>query len=70
MACTQRCRTGKKQYHGEDEAKKALTRIKQDLVDVRERTPVRVYRCPFCKRWHLTSQPEDRGRVSPLAKGA
>ena len=68
MTVTRHCRTGKKQYHSDDEAKEALTRIRQDVVDVREKTPLRSYRCEFCHRWHLTSQPEDRGRS--LAKGA
>lgn len=26
----------------------------------RERRPVRVYECPHCGHWHLTSRPESR----------
>jgi hypothetical protein len=57
MATTRRCRTGKRSFRDREQAKDALTAIRW-RGEQRARTPVRAYQCPFCKRWHFTSQEE------------
>lgn len=56
------CRTGKKQYHDESEAKQARQNIKGHLAvgNLRDtgRVPRRVYQCNWCHKWHLTSTEE------------
>ena len=49
-ACT------KRRYRDEAAAELALARI-AEAGDAREKTPQRVYRCPRCRGWHLTSWP-------------
>lgn len=49
-----RCdRTGKHRYRDENDAREALARAKHKP---RDRYPQRVYQCPFCGGWHLTSK--------------
>jgi hypothetical protein len=49
-----RCRTGKRTYRDEEQAKAALTRIRQGS-EKRAETPTRYYECEFCTKFHLTS---------------
>lgn len=49
-----KCPTGKRRFHDEAEAKRVLGRIQTG--EKRATTPTRVYRCPRCGGWHLTSQ--------------
>jgi hypothetical protein len=53
-----KCRTGKRRYRYEQDAKKALTRIHQ-TGEKRANTPVRAYPCGMCGGWHLTHQDGD-----------
>jgi hypothetical protein len=55
------CRTGKRRYPDELEARLALARIAQ--LDVEHRAEQRAYFCEFCCGWHLTHQPP-RGPVA------
>lgn len=52
------CPTGKVRFAGERSALAALQRIAADAVEAvfRARQPCRVYECPRCDGWHLTSQ--------------
>lgn len=45
--------TGKDCYRNETLAKAAMARMRARF---RRHKPSRVYRCPFCDEWHLTSQ--------------
>jgi hypothetical protein len=47
--------TGKKKFKDEAAATFALHNLAHGDDD--GRGPVRVYRCEYCGRWHLTSQP-------------
>lgn len=50
------CLPGKSgSYGSEREAREQLAVIRKRSS--RSVVPVRVYRCNFCKMWHLTSQP-------------
>ena len=48
------CRTGKQRYRDRIAALLALT----ELPDTPKRREQRAYRCPHCRGWHLTSQPQ------------
>lgn len=50
----QRCPSGKVRFRDHLSAVQAATNIA--VVSTRETVPVRAYRCPHCKGWHLTSQ--------------
>jgi hypothetical protein len=57
IAKTKRCdRTGKVSYRDEPSANRAIVNIVN--FTEREEVPVRSYKCPFCKHWHLTSREE------------
>lgn len=45
------CRTGKYAYSSKAIAKAELKRAKRDLPTLKH-----VYLCPFCNKWHMTSQ--------------
>lgn len=49
----EKCKKAK--YDTRRAAQKALSRIKNDY-DVRDKTPIRVYFCEPCNKFHLTSQ--------------
>jgi len=51
-----RCGNGKVGYHSRRRAQIAVSRL--EAASHREIIPHRVYHCPFCRRWHLTSQPK------------
>jgi hypothetical protein len=53
-----KCRTGKAGYRSPEQAKRAITRIRQS-EDKRERTPDRYYECEFGPHFHLTAQAAD-----------
>lgn len=55
-----RCRSGKVTYFSIDDAELVLASI--DRTDPK-RQESRVYRCPLCAGWHLTSQ-ERRSRAA------
>lgn len=57
------CKSGKRRYHDEDEAKAALTRIRQRSPG--EDVPVRAYPCRACSGWHITRRSE----LPPPARG-
>lgn len=60
------CRT-KRRYRSWNEAQDALTQIRRKD---RKQKPVRVYDCPQCHGYHLTSKPEQDPRpVGPQRKG-
>jgi hypothetical protein len=46
---------GKRRYRDEVAAMMALSRIGTRGRD-RGTAPIRQYRCPYCRGWHLTSQ--------------
>ncbi len=58
--------TGKVRFFDHKDAVRALHSIKsavgQGLGTRKER---RSYECPFCKGWHLTSQPNKTGLIDP-----
>lgn len=58
---SKKCRTGKRGFRSEQQAKDALTAISQDARGEndpdRRATPNRYYPCGHCHRWHLTSAP-------------
>ena len=47
------CPSGKVRFRDLDEAKRAVQRL--SVVDTRDRTPNRTYRCELCSGWHLTA---------------
>jgi len=53
------CRSAKHGFHGHDAAMRAA---RQQMVRHRGMM-LRVYRCPECKQWHMTSTPQ---RPNPL----
>jgi rubrerythrin len=57
-----RCDEGKKPYPSEAEASVALAKWVEGVQKRQNKKgkpiPVRVYVCPFCGFWHITSQPE------------
>lgn len=60
-------RTGKVRFFDHKDAIKALHVImgKPDHESDKRRER-RSYECPFCKGWHLTSQPHKEGLVDPV----
>lgn len=48
----------KTSYRSADQAKRAISYIRVHGEE-REKRPIRAYRCPFCDRFHLTSQHGD-----------
>jgi hypothetical protein len=64
--CPNGCKTNKRRFASEQEALVQLTeaRIAAALHRCGEkRREDRPYPCPFCRGWHLTSQP--KGRITP-----
>lgn len=59
-----KCPTGKRMFRDEIAAGVALARIERVDDATREEQPQRFYRCEFCHRVHLTSQPKRAGLVS------
>lgn len=59
---TKRSRTcgGKKRYVTEIEAQMVLLRIQSRSTH--DTVPIRVYPCPDCHGWHLTSNPKSGKR--------
>lgn len=55
-----KCRTGKRGWRDEAQAKNQLTRILQS-GDQRKVMPKRIYQCEFCHHWHFTSRDETPG---------
>lgn len=53
-----RCDEGKKRYTSHADATKAviLWAYAAWRKQSTKRVPIRIYRCPFCEHWHLTSQ--------------
>lgn len=51
-----KCRTGKKYYACESDAKIALANCQSDR-NKSQRREQRYYKCPHCSGWHLTSRP-------------
>lgn len=61
MATTKRCKSGKRQFHSEKQAKRAITAARQSVEHGHQRAgyiPVRAYPCAVCHRWHLTSEAD------------
>ena len=56
------CPTGKRRYRDRTEAKTVLHGFAE--LSTREVKPVRVYLCPMCKGWHLTSQPDRHAQLA------
>jgi len=50
------CPTAKVKY--KTLIKALFTILKWEHGDDGHPRPIRAYRCPFCQRWHLTSQPQ------------
>ena len=48
------CRTGKACFPDKPSAERSMRYI-QTKGDRKQSTPVRSYRCPSCRFWHLTS---------------
>jgi hypothetical protein len=56
VAKTKRCgKTRKVSYRDEASARRAVKNAKRFFEDS-ELTPERVYQCPLCGHWHLTSE--------------
>lgn len=51
-----RCKSGKTRYRDEIGAKLALARIQHKDSSGRAKQERRVYLCPLCRGWHLTSK--------------
>lgn len=56
-------RTGKTRFRDEAAARQALARTRKRVTftarpDDGSHPAARVYPCPFCRGWHLTSRPE------------
>ena len=51
-----KCVSGKKRYRTEEQAQTALDRIQHADNSARVKVPQRVYSCPHCAGWHVTSQ--------------
>jgi hypothetical protein len=52
------CSTGKVRYRDEIGAKIALASIGTGRHERRPKSEQRAYRCPWCRGWHLTAQPQ------------
>lgn len=63
------CSTTKRRYASEAEGKTAwadsLRAIEQGMAT---NPPTRVYLCPHCDGWHLTTKPQDGGSRIPWGK--
>jgi hypothetical protein len=55
MSRCRKCETGKVGFSSHRRAMMAVARIVANSR--RDYVPERAYLCPFCRRWHLTSQP-------------
>lgn len=49
-----KCKTGKARYKDELDAKIALASTQRSRTKSHQES--RVYKCPFCRGWHLTSK--------------
>lgn len=54
------CLTGKIQYKTKIDAEYALYQIKRKYLNDISRKEQRVYFCPLCKSFHLTSQTKNK----------
>ena len=58
--------TGKVRFFDHKDAVRALHFIKGEAgYGSSKRKERRSYECPFCKGWHLTSQPDKAGLIDP-----
>ena len=58
--------TGKVRFFDHKDAVRALHFIKGEAgYGSGKRKERRSYECPFCKGWHLTSQPDKAGLIDP-----
>ena len=58
--------TGKIRFFDHKDAVRALHSIKGEAgYGSGKRKERRSYECPFCKGWHLTSQPDKAGLIDP-----
>jgi hypothetical protein len=55
------CKSGKDRYKTEDDALKAMRRIRSWHSE-RERLPGRVYHCHLCNGFHMTSKNPNQGK--------
>ncbi len=51
------CKTGKRSWRSQEQAKDALTLIRQS-PERNDPYPTKAYRCPHCHRWHLATEAE------------
>lgn len=59
--------TGKVRFFDHKDAVSALHRIQSKVGFAAEkRKERRSHECPFCRGWHLTSQPDKDGLVDPV----
>ena len=59
--------TGKVRFFDHKDAVRALHFIKGEAgYGSGKRKERRSYECPFCKGWHLTSQPDKAGLIDPV----
>ena len=59
--------TGKIRFFDHKDAVRALHFIKGEArYGSGKRKERRSYECPFCKGWHLTSQPDKAGLIDPV----
>lgn len=47
-------------FDTEDDARKAMVQVPEKPSG---QIPIRVYRCPNCRKWHYTSKTQMRRRV-------
>lgn len=49
---------GPSRKHRYPDRKRALSALNRVIKTVKPGYPLRVYKCPKCRGWHLTSQPK------------
>lgn len=47
-------------FVSETAAKAEMLRIRSRRVTTTWKLPIRVYACPYCTGWHMTSQPDKK----------
>ena len=52
--------TGKIRYRSDIDAKIVLSEIQHKDSSRRPKIETKVYNCPHCKGWHLTSKPQPK----------
>lgn len=55
---TERIRCEKQKFASRGKADRAREMIRKFGDRTGDRKPQRAYLCPFCRHWHLTSEPE------------